>query len=115
MARRKGRRIRSRKQRGGVFGASQWAPALIGNNVSQQEAVLQGNINSNSSIMDKINTYQGGSKGGNIGNVLAQGAVPASLFAANYMYSPGRKSRKRNSQKRYSKKNKKASRKFRLF
>ena len=112
MARRKGRRIRSRKQRGGVFGASQWAPALIGNNITEQETALQNNLlDPNSSILNKMNTYQGGSKGGNIGNVLAQGAVPASLFAANYMYSPGRKSRKRKS----CKKNKKASRKFRLF
>jgi hypothetical protein len=110
MANKRHRKRRSRKQRGGVFGASQWAPALIGNNVAEQESALQnGEITQNSTILDNMNKFQGGSKGGNITNVLAQGAVPATLFAANYMYSPGRKSRKRKSRKR------KASRKFRLF
>jgi hypothetical protein len=114
MVNKRQRKRRSRKQRGGVFGASQWAPALIGNNITEQESnSTNGHITPNSTILDKMNTFQGGSKGGskggNITNVLAQGAVPATLFAANYMYSPGRKSRKRKSCKR------KASRKFRLF
>jgi len=114
MVNKRQRKKRSRKQRGGVFGASQWAPALIGNNITEQESnSTNGHITPNSTILDKMNTFQGGSKGGskggNITNVLAQGAVPATLFAANYMYSPGRKSRKRKSRKR------KASRKFRLF
>jgi len=63
-------------------------------------------------LMDK---FQGGSKGGNIANVLAQGAAPASLFAANYMYSPGKKGHKRKSYKKHSRKHKKTYRKFRLY
>jgi hypothetical protein len=113
MVNKRHRKRRSRKQKGGQFGASQWAPALIGSNISQQEAHLQGGILSASpEIMTETLKYQGG----NIANVLAQGAAPASLFAANYMYSPGKRGNKRKSNKKtHSRKNKKTHRKFRLY
>ena len=116
MANKRHRKRRSRKQRGGVFGASQWAPSLIGNNISAQETHLQGGIlSADDTIMTEARTFQGGSKGGNISNVLAQGAVPASLFAANYMYSPKKRGHKRKSHKKNSRKHKKTHRKFRLY
>ena len=116
MANKRHRKRRSRKQRGGVFGASQWAPSLIGNNITEQEGYLQGGIlSADDRIMTEARTFQGGSKGGNITNVLAQGAVPASLFAANYMYSPKKRGHKRKSHKKHSRKHKKTHRKFRLY
>ena len=115
----KGRRKsrRSRRQRGGEFGASQWAPSLVGSTISEQETHLNGGIlTAGPDIMDKTFKFQGGSKGGNIANVLAQGAVPATLFAANYMYSPGKAHHKRKSyKKKHSRKHKKTYRKFRLY
>ena len=106
---------RTRRQRGGVFGASQWTPSLIGSNITQQDTHLQ--TNGNSFKMSDANsaeaqTYQGGSKGGYIGSVLAQGAAPAGLFAANYMYSPGKKRTKRKHHKKHRKTHRK---KFRLY
>ena len=112
MVNKRHRKRRSRKQRGGQFGASQWAPSLIGSTITEQENHLQGGVlSANDSIMSETLKYQGGSRGGNIANVLAQGAAPASLFAANYMYSP----RKRSHRKKHNRKHKKTHRKFRLY
>jgi len=117
MAKRGRKSRRSRKQRGGQFGASQWAPSLVGSSISEQETHLQGGIlSANDTIMAETLKYQGGSRGGNIANVLAQGATPASLFAANYMYSPRKRGHKKNShRKKHSRKHKKTNRKFRLY
>ena len=98
MAKRGKKSRRSRRQKGGVFGASQWAPSLVGNNISQQEKHVQppGNIlYANQSILGKAQEFQGG----NLGSVLTQGAAPASLFAANYMMRKPRKTKRKHSKK----------------
>ena len=106
MAKRGRKSRRGRQQKGGVFGASQWASSLVGSNISQQESHVQppGNIlYADQRILGEATTYQGGSKGGNLGTVLAQGAAPASLFAANYMMHKPRRT-KRNRGKKHKRK-----------
>jgi hypothetical protein len=86
MSKRRRRNTRSKKYRGGQFGATQWTPALVGNNYNEQLQHVgknnDFNINPSNSEM-----YQGGKRrGGSLGSVLAQGAAPAALFAAQYLY-----------------------------
>ena len=109
MANRKGRRRTRRNQRGGVFGAPQWTQAVVGSDISQQEMNVQppgGILTASPHAMDLMRTYaggrRGGSRGGNVGSVLAQSVVPASLFAANYLYRP--RSNKKRSNKKYKSK-----------
>ena len=62
-----------------------------------------GILSANNGMMNTVKTYAGGSRGGNVGSVLAQSVVPASLFAANYLYRPKtnrRRNRKNKSTKR---------------
>ena len=104
------RRSRRRNQRGGVFDASQWTQAVAGSTIAEQEMNVQppgGILSASPNAMNLMRTYaggrrrsRGGSRGGNVGSVLAQSIVPASLFAANYLY--GRRTNKRKNNKNKS-------------
>jgi len=91
--RRNSRKCRSKKFRGGQFGASQWAPALVGNNYQEQLQHV-GKYNDFNINSDLANKFQGGRRGGSMGSVLAQAATPAALWAGQYLFPYGQRNKR---------------------
>jgi hypothetical protein len=96
MSKRKSRRSsRSRRsrQRGGLFGASQYNAALYGNNIQQQQGnIVNGALMPNAHGMLVAKDYQGGARGGDLGFIGAN-MTPAALFATTMAF--GRRKTKR--------------------
>lgn len=94
---------KNRRFRGGAgFGATQWGSTMAGSNITAQNAAvgMSGSIEPTQANSGFPGVYQGGRRGGSIGAVLAQGSVPAALWASQYMYGKNKRnvySRGRNS------------------
>jgi len=103
MSKRKSRRSsRSRRsrQRGGLFGASQYNTALYGKNIQQQEGnIVNGALLPNAHGMTVAKEYQGGARGGGHLGFIGANITPAALFAATMAFGR-RKTKRRTSFKR---------------